>query len=258
MKQKSLYQLCLFWFIVSMISACGQHIKEDKHVFESNPDTVDKVANNYLRLGLEYMRLQKNDVALGHLKKALELDYNYADAHSVIAILYERVGVDDKAQQHYQTAINIKPNSSYIHNNYGQFLCNRNQWQEADAHFLKALKNPVYRTPEIPYTNAGMCALRSKNINKAEKYLRTALQKNPKFSLALYQMANLSYKQKHYMQARAYLQRYIQLSKHTPQTLWLGIRIERILNNRNTEAEYILLLRKNFPDASEVQLLNRR
>ena len=81
--------------------------------------------------------------------------------------------------------------------------------------------------------------------------------KNPKFPRALYRMANLSYEQKYYTQAHEYLQRYIEIAKHTPQTLWLGIRIERILNNRSIAASYALLLQRNFPDASETQLLNK-
>jgi len=254
MKPKNLYQLSLVWFIVSIISACGQNIPKDNLILAKK---CDEVAKTYLQLGVEYMRRDKNDIALGRLQKALEIDQNCAEAHNAIAVLYERVGLDAKAIQHYQKAISLKPNGSDVHNNYGQFLCKREQWQEADRHFLKALQNPVYSTPEIPYTNAGLCALRSKNAHKAETYLRKALHKNPKFTRALYQMANLSYEQKHYVQAREYLQRYLRIGKHTPQTLWLGIRIERILNHRDIEAKYILLLRKNFPDALETQLLNQ-
>jgi len=87
--------------------------------------------------------------------------------------------------------------------------------------------------------NSGLCALRAHNSTQAETYFRQALQKNPKFPRALFRMAELSYEQKYYTQAYEYLQRYIEIAKHTPQTLWLGIRIERALNNRSTAASTI-------------------
>ena len=257
MKRENLYSLCLVWFIVSVVSACGQNIKNDNRIPDDNYIPTDEVAKTYLQLGVEYMRRGKNDIALTKLQKALQVDDNYASAHNAIAVLYERLGLDNEATQHYQRAMALKPNGSDIHNNYGQFLCKHKQWDKAEKHFFKALENPVYRTPEIPYTNAGLCALRSNNTTKAETHLRTALQKNPKFPRALYQMANLSYEQRRYVPARDYLQRYLKLADHTPQTLWLGIRIERVLNNKDMEAKYILLLRKEFPDAMETQLLNQ-
>lgn len=251
MKSNRLSDWCLLWFIVNVVSACGPNIQDENYVPE------DKAADINLQLGVEYMRRGQNDIALNKLKKALKIDNNYADAHNAIAILYEHLGLDDDARQHYRKAVTFKPGDSDIHNNYGQFLCKHSQWDEADKHFLKALENPVYRTPEIPYTNAALCALRNKDSTKGETYLRQALEKNPKFPRALYQMAQLSYEQQHYQPARDYLQRYLEVAEHTPQSLWLGIRIERALNNTDAEASYTLLLRNQFPDSQETQLLNQ-
>jgi type IV pilus assembly protein PilF len=218
----------------------------------------NKIAENNMLRGIEYMRLQQDDRALKLLKEAVKLDRHYAEAHNALAVFYERRLRDyEKAKQHYQMALALKPNGSDNHNNYGQFLCGRNRWEEAEKHFLKALENPLYKTPEIPLTNAGLCALRNKHPIKGETYLRQALQRLPNIPIALYYMAQLSYEQKRYMPAREYLQRYLEVAKHTPQTLWLGIRIERALNNRDTEASYALLLRKRFPDAVETLLLNQ-
>jgi len=251
MKLNFLGKLYLLCFIIGLISACGQNVQDNTYI------PSDGAAKINLQLGVEYMRRGKHDIALNKFQKALRLDSNYADAHNAIAVLYERLGIDEQAKQHYQKALILKPKGSDVHNNYGQFLCRHKQFHEADKHFLMALENPVYRTPEIPYTNAGLCALRAHNSTQAETYFRQALQKNPKFPRALFRMAELSYEQKYYTQAYEYLQRYIEIAKHTPQTLWLGIRIERALNNRSTAASYALLLQRNFPDASETQLLNQ-
>ncbi|OQY52542.1 MAG: type IV pilus biogenesis/stability protein PilW [Candidatus Parabeggiatoa sp. nov. 2] len=251
MKRENLGRLCcLLWLVVNLLAACGgQKIQDNNYT----PD--NEAAKINLQLGVEYMRRGQNDIALNKLQKALILDNYYADAHNAIAVLYEHLGVDDEARRHYQTAVTLKPKGSDIHNNYGQFLCKHGQPEAAFQHFLKALEDPVYRFPETPYTNAGLCALRHKDSIKAETYFRQALQKNPKFPIALYHMAQLSYEQRGYNQARDYLQRYLKVAEHTPKTLWLGVRIARALNDRDAEASYALLLRRKFPDALETQKL---
>ena len=43
------------------------------------------------------------------------------------------------------------------------------------------------------------------------------------------------------------------------ETLWLGMRVERKLGDKETEASYGLQLRKNFPESKEARaLLNRQ
>jgi type IV pilus assembly protein PilF len=241
-----------FLGLVLLISACGRNIDENHHPFDE-----EEAAEINLQLGVEYMRRGRNDIALNRLTKALKLNDNYADAHNAIAVLYERLGLNADAQRHYQRAIALKPNNSDIHNNYGQFLCKQQQWEEANQAFLTALENPVYQTPEIPYTNAGLCALNHHNLNQAETYFRQALQSNPKFAQALYQMAQLNYEQKHYHQARDYLTRYESVAPDAPETLWLGIRLARELNKPEVEVNYAHRLRQKFPDAVQTQLLNR-
>lgn len=239
------------WLGLVLLSACSRNIEDNHH------PPGEEAAEINLQLGVEYMRRGRNDIALNRLTKALKLDDNYAEAHNAIAVLYERLGLNAQAKQHYQRATTLNPNDSDIYNNYGQFLCKQQHWEEANQAFLKALENPVYQTPEIPYTNAGLCALHNNKISQAETYFRQALQSNPNFASALYQMAQLNYEQKHYQTARDYLTRYESVAPDTPETLWLGIRMARELNKPEVEANYVHRLRRNFPDAVQTQLLNR-
>lgn len=246
----NLAKLCLLSLIIAIVSACSSNIQND--------DSKNaKAAEIYTNLGIEYMRRGRYDIALQKFKKALKLNQYSADAHNAIAVLYQALKVDDKARRHYQIAIELKPKDSDTLNNYGQFLCQEGNWKGAEKYFLKALENPVYQKPEIPYTNAGLCALKHNHLYQAESYFRKALQKNPNFPRALSEMAELSYKQRHYQQARNYLQRHDEFANHTSRSLWLRIRVERKLGNKDAEASYVLLLRHNFPDSKETQLLNR-
>ncbi len=243
-------KLASYVLIILLLNACGSNL-QTKHIAANN------AAINHLQLGIAYMRRGQNEMALEPLQKALNINPNYAEAHNAIAVLYERLGKNDKAKQHYQTSLQIKPNYYDAHNNYGQFLCKNDEFAQANIHFLKAIENPMYKTPEIAYTNAGICAVRYKKLTDAETYIRKALQSNSKFPRALFQMASISFDQQRYKQARNYLQRYSNVAKPTSKTLWLGFHIERKLNNKEAQVQYARLLRNQFPDSLETQKLNQ-
>ena len=252
MNSINLIKLCLLLLLIAIVSGCASNVQIGNH------DTkAEELAKNYTDLGIAYMNRGQYDISLQKFEKALKFNQYYADAHNGIAVLYQALKVNDKARQHYKKAIELKPTDSNILNNYGQFLCQEGNWKEAEKYFRKALENPVYPTPEIPYTNAGLCALKHHHSSQAESYFRKALQKNPKFPIALYEMAELSYKQGYYQQAHDYLQRYDEIAKHTSKSLWLRVRVERRLGNKDAEASYALLLRHSFPDSEETRLLNQ-
>ncbi|MBI5463065.1 MAG: type IV pilus biogenesis/stability protein PilW [Gammaproteobacteria bacterium] len=234
--------------LIVALGGCNQtNVKPDEKT--SSP------AQANMELGVLYMREGKKAIALEMLKKALAQDPDLADAHNAIAVLYENLGETDKADDHFKRALSLSPKDSQAHNNYGSFLCRSQRWDDAEEHYLAAAANPLYETPELSYTNAGSCAFKAKDVAKAEKYWRKALEVGPKFPPALLQMARLSVNQKNYMNARAYLQRLHEVAKPSPESLWLGIQTERVLGDRNAEASYSMLLKNGFPDSPQAKQL---
>jgi type IV pilus assembly protein PilF len=220
-----------------------------------NEVQTEKPAKVNVELGKAYMRQNNYNEAMIKLNRALKEDPNYAPAHSAIAVLYDRLEEVDKADEHYRKALELDPKNSLIHNNYGAFLCKRDHLQEADAQFQLALKDPLYPTPEYAYTNAGLCALRIPDLEKAETYFRAALQRQPKFPVALFQMAKLNFDAKNYLPARAYIQRYLEAGPETPSVLWMAVQVERELGDRNASASYAMRLKGQFPESEETRLL---
>jgi type IV pilus assembly protein PilF len=222
---------------------------------QASIDRPDTLAETNVKLGIGYLQQGQKELALSRLQRALQLDPNLPSAHNAIAILYDQLGEEGLAAQHYQRAVSLDPQDSRAHNNYGRFLCNRNEYAAAEEQFLLAVKNPFYETPDLAYENAGLCALRVPDLPKGEEYFRTALKLNPKLPSSLYQMASIHFNRSDYLPARAYLQRYENVAKPTAATLWLGIRIERVLGDKNAEASYAVALRSNFPDSEEARKL---
>ncbi len=240
-----------------VLSACATQGGMSDATGSLGAEKKNSPAKIYVEMGMAYMRDNRNAVALQKLKKALEVDDSYADAHNVIAILYEKLGEGDLAGKHYDHAVALDAKDPFIRNARGSYYCRRGRFEAANQDFETALSNPLYPTPWVALTNAGLCTERQGKIEVAEGYYRRGLTANPKYAPALIQMAGISLKQKNYMSARAYLERYHSESKPNAASLMLGIRIERKLHDLAKAGEYRERLLKDFPDSPEIQSLNQ-
>jgi type IV pilus assembly protein PilF len=212
-------------------------------------------ARVHTELAASYFELGNMAVALEEAREAMRADSNYAPAYNVAGLVYAQLKEDRLAEENFQTALQINPSDSDAHNNYGRFLCDRKQEREAIKHFLAAVRNPLYPTPERSWVNAGLCARRSGDLAGAEGYFQNALKMRPGNAQALYQMADLAYARRNYAEAKGYLNRFTQVASSTAEVLWLGVRIERRLGDRSSEASYALQLRNRFPNSREAQAL---
>lgn len=239
----------LFIVLIANLHAC---------VFQPGSEDRDfKIANTNLQLGMGYLQQGKIEYALEKLEKALVAKPDYAEVHTALAFVYQRLREDESAKMHYLEAIDLKPKDGGVHNNYGVFLCQNGFLKEADEQFAIAVNSPRYQTPEIVYENAGACAYQGTHIQRAEDYMRKALSINPKLPNALYVMAEVMFSRDRYLLSRAYLQRFEAVSKHTAESLWLGIKAERRLGAKDVETKYAKLLQRDFPDSMEFkELLN--
>jgi len=235
---------------VLLLTACASTPEQ-----EAEQKNSAAAANANTQLGVEYLRKGEYEQSRVKLEKALELEPDYPPAHDAIAVLYEKVGETALAEKHYKRSLKLKPDSARAHNNYGQFLCFQDRYEEATKQFLKAADNPFYASPEVPLSNAGMCAARIPDLAAASEYFRLALQKNPEFGPALMQMAVIRYEEGNYLGARAYIQRLQQAATLNPQTLWLAVQTEFALNDHQAWGEYAIILKNNYPDSDETALL---
>jgi type IV pilus assembly protein PilF len=250
LKQKFIFILIIF----TALTACNQVGVSNQNIRASQ--TTNEVAAANLDLGIEYMKQGAYENALKNLEKAREADPGYAPTYNVLGLLYLRLGDSKKAEDNFKRALGLNNNDSSTLNNYGSFLCQENRIDEAEKTFLKSAANPLYETPEIAITNAGLCLYNNNKEAEAENYFRQALELNPQMSQALIKMCEISFNKPNYLSARAYLQRYQQISRHTAKSLWLGIQIEQALGDQDAVSSYVLLLKNTFPDSTEATLLN--
>ena len=212
-----------------------------------------KSAELNAELGLRYMLQGKNDLALEKLERALRYDPESVTAHHYMAELYRQLDKPVKAEEHYRAALDAKPKASSVRNNFAVFLCSRGDYELAMDQFEKVLENPVYDKIAKVYENMGLC-MREKGVAEgAEGYFREALQRDPKLAKSLFAMAELSFQGGEALSARGYLQRYESVARHTPESLWLGVQVERALGDQDAVASYGMLLEGRFPDSVQTK-----
>lgn len=245
------------WISITLLCvlqlACAGNSSKDQ---EAPPgSTVSQLAIVNTQLGLGYLRNGQLDLAWERLNTAVQADPKYATAHNGLALVYDRLNEPAKAEEQFKLAIELNPSDSAAQTNYGAFLCEQGRIDEGEQYFLKAVQNPLYNKPAVAYSNAGLCKLRADDPSGAETYFRAALRADPRFPVALLNMAQISFDENSYLTARAYMQRYEEVSKHNARSLWLGIRIEEMLGDKDAVSSLAMLLKSDYPDSPETQML---
>lgn len=221
---------------------------------ENFNDKPKERAQAHADLGAVYLQQGRLDVALEEFSLASKIKPSYAAAYNGLGLVQAALGQDALAELNFKKAVQLEPLNSEARNNYGSFLCARNRLDESIGQFMAALKNPLYATPAIAYTNAAVCSLRKNDSVQAEGYLLRALQLDPSASVAAYQLATIQFKRKDALAAKKTLQVALS-SKASANMLCLAIQIERALGDANLEASYALELRRNYPESEQAQLL---
>ena len=237
--------------VLSMLGMASCASQEQK---ERDTENVKARARAHTDLGAVYYQNKQYEIALEEFTEASRIDPNFALAYNGLGLVHATLGQYDIADTNFRKSIALEPNNSESHNNYGSFLCSQGRYDESIKEFLAAVKNPLYATPAVAYSNAGICSIRKQDYANGEAYLQKALQINPLNSSAAYQVAQLQFSRSKPAQAKVTLQNAL-LTNPTPEMLWLAIQIERALGAKDAEASYALELRRKYPDSEQAKLL---
>lgn len=245
---------------LAMFAACGSKPPAPEPpprvtIAPQQPSNPHDRARMHTNLASGYYERGQMDVAIEELNFAVSLDSNYAPAYNVYGLIYAVLGEDRKAEQNFERALQLSPNDSDFHHNWGWYLCQHKREREALAQFEIAVSNSLYRTPEIALVNAGRCAITIGEVRNAEGYFRRALTAQPGNALANYGLALVAYKEARYDDARGWMRSVMQVTSPPPEALYLGLCVERKLGDRQAELSYISQLRNRYPDSVETKAI---
>jgi len=225
-------------------------------VSTGRPTKKEDAAAYNVQLGFAYMERGNLSVAKEKLDRALEQQPNSAAVHSALGLLHERLNEPAKADEFYRTAARLAPENPDFINNYAVYLCKQGRTEEGVRRFLEAASNRMYRTPEVAYTNAGVCQRAAKRDDEALANFRRALDIRPNFAEAAYQIGQLDFEKGRFPEARTQIDGYLSSFDATPDLLLLGVRVAHAQGDRLAQERYARRLRVDFPDSQQVRALS--
>ena len=195
--------------------------------------------------------LRRGDLAAAErtARQALKADAKSADAHTVLGSVAESRGDMAGAGKHYQAAAALAPQAGIHANNYGAWLCANGLAADSLAWFDVALADTGYPTPLAALSNAGSCAWRAGQPQRAEASWRTLLAAQPAHAAALAGMARMQFERGQHLEARAFVERWLAVSPDDADGLRLAAEIERKLGDNTAASRYLSRL-QGIPSAS--------
>ena len=242
-------------FCSIVLAACSQTPKTSAPTDEESPER--NRARVHTDLATAYYGAGQYDVALEEVRIALEADSNYLPAVNQLGLIHLALGQTEDAERELKRAMRIDPNNPSINNNVGMLRCSQGDTAEAMRYFERALSDPLYRTPELAYVNAGVCLKNQGDYERAEQFLRRALAVAPDQPKALYEMADLEFRNGEIESAQYFITRHLQVVVSGPDALWLAARIEKRLGNNVALESYGAQLNRRFPDSEQTRSFNR-
>lgn len=231
----------------------AQPVHAQEFAAQANPAEAGRLN---AQLAIEYMKQGQLAVAKEKIEKALRENPRDIGVQMSAGLVYERLLKADQAEDHFREALRIDSANPDAQNALGAFLCRNGKMKDGEEMFLRAAKNPLYTTPEVALTNAGVCARQDGKLDKAEEFLRQAIAQPARYPEALLQLSGVAFDGGKFLEARAFLQRYLAQTPGTAAVLLLGYRIEKALGDSAAMADYAGQLHSRFPDSEETKVLD--
>ncbi len=223
------------------------------HLTETNA-AADAAADN-VQLAMAYMQQGNLPRAKEKLDRAMQEDPSNANLHSAYGLFYERINDQKRAESEIREAMRLAPGDPGQLNFYGVYLCRQHRVDEGVTKMLQVASNPLYRTPEVAYTNIGVCLLTVHRDEEAESAFRRALAVRPDFAEGAYQLADTELVHGRALEARDLIEKFLKQANPTPDLLLLGWRASLALGDTAGAEHYAKTLRADFPTAEQVRSL---
>ena len=226
-------------------------------VTASDEPALRKRARLRMELAIGYFEAGQPEVALDEVKQSLVIDPTYADAYNLRGLIYMRLDDAGLAEDSFRRAIAINPREPNTLHNYGWLLCQQNRFGDASQQFSLALAVPGYTDRPKTLMTQGLCQMRAGNHVEAERWLMQAYELDAGNPVVGFNLAQLMVQRNEWSRAQFYVRRVNNSPSANAETLWLGVRIERRLNNREAMTQLAGQLQRRFPQSREALAYER-
>lgn len=213
-------------------------------------------AEAYTQLGMQYLRNGDAVNAKSAFQRASEIDKNAVSAYNGLAMAFQIEQEPVLAEQYFEKAISIAPDSAMLRNNFGAFLFSQERYPEACKQLGRATEDPFYNRRAQAFENLGRCYLLIDRSDAAEHAFERSLKLNPGRVLPILELSALALEKDDIELAVTYFEQFSQMVDakqidHNAKSLWLGVQIARIQNKAVNAATYGLILKNLYPESNE-------
>ena len=224
---------------------------------ESDEPEAQKRARIRLELATGYFEQGQTSVALDEIKQSLAADPTYAEAYNLRGLVYMRLDDAALAEDSFRRSIALVPRDPNTLHNYGWLLCQQRRFGDATAQFNAALAVPSYRDNAKTLMAQGVCQVQAGERAEAERTLLQAYELDAGNPVVGYNLAMLLTQREDFTRAQFFIRRVNNSPSANAESLWLGIKIERRLGNREALAQLVGQLQKRFPTSREAVAYER-
>ncbi len=199
---------------VAALAGCVSQSNTQSHpVTESGaPASAHRRAEVHTSLAGEYFSRGNFNVALSETKLAVKDDPNYVQAYNMQGLVYMELREDVAAREAFDRALSLDPNNAEVLNNFGWFLCTRNDTTRAMTMLKSAASDPLYPTREKAYLSTGLCLRRMhQDARRRSEWLRRAVPMRPGHDRRALQPRRGRLRAQDYKDAETYIARYMRL-----------------------------------------------
>lgn len=238
-------------------SAPGATSGRGEIMTESDEPDVRKRARIRLELAANYFQQGQTNVALDELKQALVTDPTYADAYNLRGLVYMRMNDNALAEDSFRRAMTLNPRDGDVLHNYGWMLCQQNRYSESASLFARAIAMPQYGGQAKTLMTQGLCQVRAGEKVEGERSLLQSYELDAGNPVTGYNLASLLFQRGDLVRAQFYIRRLNNSNLANAETLWLGVKVERSLGNREAMLQLADQLKKRFGQSREAAAYER-
>ena len=253
----SLSRLLMGVLLLAALTGCGSTPgsgntdRSGEPITESDEPESRKRARIRIELATGYFDQGQTSVALDQIKQAVIADPNFGPAYSLRGLVYMRLNDAALAEESFKRALQINPRDPDTLHNYGYFTCQQGRHAEAVQFFNRALTSPLYGGQAKTLMMLGTCQLRMGQANEAEGSFSRAYELDPANPYVGFNLASLEFRRGEMTKAQFVIRRINNSEQANAETLWLGIKIERQLNNAQVVEQLAQQLQRRFPRSKE-------
>lgn len=254
---------CMLFVSLGGVSGCAGigntsvSAQEGQYLTPSDEPEVRRRARIRLELAVSYLGLGQTKVALDEVKQSIAADPTYADAYNVRGLIYMQLGELAQAEDSFQRALANRPGDPDVLHNRGWLACQLRKYAEADEMFANALASPGYVARSKTLMAQGLCQARVGKTELAEKNLLAAYELDARNPVIGFNLGTIQFQRGEYKSAQFYVRRLNNSELANAESLWLGIKIERALNDAVSMRQLADQLSRRFPDSSEFAAYRR-